>query len=596
MRNGSRAGVAAAFVVGVGIGVAAGGAEALLVPLAAPLRVPWILAVDGLLGGVLGAGLAMLPGRRATLPRVTGGVAFVPAFVAAALLVNRVLLRDVHHLEPVSLAMDLVALGAAVAVAVGVARAMRRAEPRLRALGLGRRSWAAVPLVILLGVAVLPFVRSRGGDPDPDRPPVIVVSIDTLRPDRLGDGGQPLGTSPELDRLCRQARTFPEAFAVSPGSGASHAALMTSRYPVSNGVHTNFSVLDPSVTTLAERLAARGYRTGGFVTNIFLGQRFGFPQGFDTYVQTGGVERLAKAGPTLLVRSLALMRVVDRVRSRLDPAWDPSFEAALAWMRESNAPTFLFVHLMDVHSPYVPPRPWRLRFGADRSGDASWAGESNAWGWRRSEESYVAEVASADAKIGRLRRALDDVGWLDDGILVLTSDHGENLADHAPHFSHGATLYDATIRILFALRAPGRIGPGRDNRLVENVDLVPTLEPLLGAGPDEEWEGQDLLAEGIPPRSRIFTQIEDDFAVRTREEKVVLRADGSRSLIRLDTDPAEKELRTPTGETLARAEAELAAWLEAHRTELYAREGGQVASGTLSPEVAEQLRTLGYLD
>jgi hypothetical protein len=188
-------------------------------------RVAWIAAVDGLLGGALGLTVAMLLGRRATLSRVTGAVAVLPAFVAAAVVVNRVVLRDVHHLEPISLAMDIVAAAAAVGVAVLVGRVMAPTEARLLSV-LGPRT-AVVVGTTLAGIGLVPFFPQHGGTPDPGRPPVVVLSIDTLRPDRLGDGGQPMGTSPELDRLCRRARTFQESFAVSPGYGASHAALMT---------------------------------------------------------------------------------------------------------------------------------------------------------------------------------------------------------------------------------------------------------------------------------------------------------------------------------------------------------------------------------
>lgn len=587
------------FGLGASAGALGGLAECVLLPLAVPWRVPFTVGVDALLLGLVGVLLAALFRRAdnpcATAGRVSTGLAFLVVAVALGLIANRVVLRDLHHLEPVSLMLDGLVLALAGAVAFGIGRTIRRAA--------GHIAWIARPIVSVVLVVtfstgiVAPHVIVRSASapatPDPDRPPIVVLSIDTLRPDRLGTGGSPLGTSPELDRLCRESRHFPEAVVVSPGSGASHAALMTSRYPISNGVHSNFSILDDSVTTLAERLRADGYRTGGFVTNMFLGERFGFPQGFDVYVQTGVVERLAEVSPAVLRRSLAIVHVIDHLRIGLDPNYDPSFETALAWMRESSRPTFFFVHLMDVHSPYVPRPEWGARFGAERAAPDE---ASNRWGWRRAEPTYLAEIRYADTKVGRLRRALQEVGWLDRAVFALTTDHGENLEDHAPHFSHGSTLFESTIRVLFAIRAPGRLDPGLDPRLVSNVDLLPSLAALTDRAPDPDWEGRSALGGAESERDVVFSQIYGDFAVRTRDEKLILYADGARSWFRLDADPGEKEPLTPVGEELARAEGEFAVWYDEYVTGLYTRSGGEISPEVLSPEALAQLKTLGYLD
>lgn len=619
-----------AFLLGASAGLVSAVAECLLVSLPLGWRVPYAGGVYGLLGGVLGLVVSwLLPARTGWRP-VLACVVFVPVAAALALLANRVVLRDVHHLEPVSLAADGIALVLAAGVA-GLAAAWARPlrpAPRLAATAstapaapaaTGATALAApwtrlgfalaAALVLAGGVAAPQLSLSRNSPPDA-RSPVILVSIDTLRPDRLGTGGEPLATTPELDRLCREAVHFPETFAVSPGSAASHAALLTSRYPISNGVHTNFSPLDESVTTLTEILRGRGYRTGGFVTNMFLGQRFGFPQGFDAYVQTGVVERMDEASPALLWRSLALVQIADHVRSRFQIGYDPSFETALRWIAESQRPSFFFVHFMDVHSPYVPPAPWGRRFGAqpaaaesgemddrdraDRSADRA-DEDTNPYGWRRSDEVYLAEVGFTDTKIGRLRRQLDELGLLDESVLVVTSDHGENLSDHAPHYSHGSTLFDATLRVLLAVRAPARLDRALDARTLENLDLPPTLAPLLDLPAHPDWEGRNALAADGTGRALTVSQIYRDFAVRTPTAKYLLKEDGTRAVLDLAADPAEKRPRTPVGEDLARAEAEFQRWYEAHVTELYSDGGREVAAEDLSPEARDLLRTLGYL-
>lgn len=582
--------VARGFTLGAILGAFAGLAESLLTPLALTFRIPYTIAADALLLGAIGAAAAILLGRRAESRLLPGVVAWFPITVALLMLLNRVLLRDVHHLDPRSLLGDAVCALVAAGLAFLAAR-------RLPVPAFTRRPAPAVVLALAAGATLaMPPLLMPAGAPDPARPSVVLVSIDTLRPDRLGVGGCPRGTSPEIDRLCRESLFFPEALTVSPGSGASHAALLTSQYPISNGVHSNFSITDASLLTWTELLRERGYRTGGFATNVYLSDRFGFPQGFGTYVQTGVVERLDEPSAAVLPRTLAIIALLDHVRSRFDPKRDPSFASALGWIGESRRPMFLFLHLMDVHAPYVPPAPYGSLYGARREGDAAWEKGENYYGWRRSEEAYLAEIRFADAKMGRWRKVMEEEGKLDDAIVVLTSDHGENLADHEPHFSHGSTLYDATLRVLLALRAPGRVAPGLDARIVENVDVLPTVGPLTGLAPSMEWEGRNLLSGRTPDRPVTFAQLYRDFAVRSRDAKTILYEDGRRERLDLAADPGERHPRPPTEDERELAEARFAAWYAAHVTELYDRAGGEVSPESLSPETVETLRALGYLD
>jgi arylsulfatase A-like enzyme len=518
--------------------------------------------------------------------------------VALGLFANRVLLRGTSFLGAKSLAADAIAVAAAAVVAVVAAR---RARALLEA---GRTRFAPGPMpaaavALLLAAAVwVPGRRLPGGPPGAaGLPPIVLISLDTLRPDRLSGGGEPLPTSPELDRLCREGTLWPEAVTASPGSAASHAALLSSRHPVSNGVWANFSVLDERVETLAERLRAMGYRTGGFVTNTFLGRRFGFDQGFDAYVESGATERAHEPSPSALFRSLAVVQIADRVRYRLDPGHDPSFEAALSWLRESDRPPFLFLHLMDVHSPYVPPRPWGPRFGANPDGEPGSPDHRNRFGWRPSVAAYVAEIGHMDSKIGRLRRVLEERGLLHRAVLVLTSDHGENLLDHLPNFTHGSTVYESTLRVLAAVRAPGRVKAGAlDPRVLENTDWLPTLADILGWERSEAWEGMSLAGAEAPVGRLAFTQLNRDFAVRSPQWKLLVNADGMRELYDLATDPGETRPSAPDSARVAFAELALARWLAETSTPLYTEQARSVRPEELSEETRERLRALGYIE
>ncbi len=607
-RPGTALGGAAFLRVGALAGATVGAAAGLADGLSAlhlAGRLPFAVGAMGLLGTVLGTlGALLLLGRpraRADVASALAAVAALAAFpllaAALALLANRVVLRGTHFLSPKSLAADAAALVVAALLAFALERGLRRALRGASAARPPAPAAAALVLAALLAAVAIPGLRGPGGTPDPALPPIVLVSIDTLRPDRLSAGGDPRGTSPAIDRLLREGLQFAEAITVSPGSAGGHAALLTSRYPVSSGVFANFSVMDTSVVTLAEILRAEGYRTGGFVTNTFLGRRFRFDQGFDAYVESGMVERLEARSPAALARSLALVQIADRARVRLQPGYDPSFETALRWLRESRAPAFLFVHLMDVHSPYAPPHPYGPRFGADPDAGRPGPARRNRFGWRPSEPAYAAEVRFADAKIRRLVRALEEGGLLDAGILVLTSDHGENLDDHDPPFSHGTTMYDATVRILAGVRAPAfGLRRGVEATPFENVDVPPTIAALRDAPPHAVWEGRAFHPAAPPPRGPSWVQLDRDFAARTPDTKLILRADGTRTRFDLGTDPGETRPAEPGPAETTEAEAALAAWMAAHATRLYLEDARAIAPAELPADVVEKLKALGYVE
>jgi arylsulfatase A-like enzyme len=601
------------------LGAAAGIVEILASRAATPLRFPFLLGADGLLGMGLGLLLAASfmnirkrRGEATALASLGGSLAALALAAILGIVANRILLRGAHILSSKSLALDVVAIAIAATVGWIVARAIRPFFQHRERLLFSRPAAVLGTAILLAAGAIAPWFARDTRNASSAPPSILLVSIDTLRPDHLSTGGDPRGTSPVLDRLIREGAYCFEATTPSPGSAPSHASLLTSRYPVSNGVFTNFTILDERVRTWTETLHARGYRTAGFVTNTFLGARFGFDQGFDLYVESGSVERAEVGSPAVLTRSLAVVRIADRVRQYFVPGYDPSFETALDFLEEAREPLFLFVHIMDVHSPYAPPHPYGPRFGANPSGDApdatTAARKRNRFGWLPSEQAYAAEVRFADSKIGRLRRALEKRGLLDRAMFVLTSDHGENLTDHEPHFSHGRTLYDATLRVLTAFRGkgiePGALWGGR----VENIDVAPTVARATSTPEEPDWEGRCLLdstpaappdtiaASGLHIESPAVAQLQRDFALRTGREKIILREDGGVERFALWDDPGETRSLPSNAEQIEIARAFLAKWMSEHATELYTRSPRAVRPEELSTEVLEKLRSLGYIE
>lgn len=302
------------------------------------------------------------------------------------------------------------------------------------------------------GVAAVVLVVGCGTTPSAPPAPasglaranVLLVTIDTLRADRVGAYGHAGGLTPTLDRLAREGVRFETAYAHVPVTLPSHTTLMTGAYPFVNGVRDNGSFrFDGSRPTLASTLRAVGYRTGAFVAAFVLDPRFGLNAGFDTYDARYGARPL---GGDLSV----LERPADAVVA-----------AALAWIgpkAEGGPPWLAWLHFYDPHEPYEAPEPTRSRFASD---------------------AYGAEVAFADSQLGRLLDELRARGQIANTLVVVTSDHGESLGEHDER-THGLFAYQSTIRVPLVLWAPAAMAPRVVTGPARLVDVMPTV--LEGVG------------------------------------------------------------------------------------------------------------------
>jgi choline-sulfatase len=275
--------------------------------------------------------------------------------------------------------------------------------------------------------------------PRPGPPPnVLLVTIDTLRWDRLGAYGYAAAATPVMDALARRGVRFTTAIAHAPLTAPSHASILTGLLPLGHGVRDSGAfVLPGQPTTLAEAFRGAGYSTAAFVSGFPLDHRYGFARGFDTYddhLQRGGDARRA----AYVERSAA-----DASRS------------ALAWMKGARRPWFAWVHYFDPHAPYEPPADLAAHFAASP---------------------YDGEIASVDRELGALLKAADT----DAPTLVLvTADHGESLGEHG-EATHGVFVYDATLRVPWIIAGPG-VPPGRVSDVVaRGIDVLPTLVDYAG--------------------------------------------------------------------------------------------------------------------
>ncbi len=313
---------------------------------------------------------------------------------------------------------------------------------------------------------------------------VVVVLVDTLRADHLGCYGYSRPTSPNIDRLAAGGYVFEEAVAQSSWTSPSVASLFTSVYPSRHGVVDFGAKLTGVHATLAQEMQRRGRGTAAISANMaFVIPDRGFALGFDRFEVA---KRRARPGE----ESDAIFRQVPENAEVVTTM-------ALAALDElAGSPFFLYVHYIDPHAPYDAPPPYRDRFlepeaagTGRRLFGASGVVVAGAGDVPALTALYDAEIAYTDAQIGRLLERLEADRLLDDTIVVVTSDHGEELHDHGG-FSHGTTLYREQVQVPLVVRLPGgRRGERRVTDPVELVDVGPTLLELLGEADRRTTDG-----------------------------------------------------------------------------------------------------------
>ncbi len=414
--------------------------------------------------------------------------------------------------------------------------------------GAWRPSRRAVALAVLLG-ACSPVAGPPAAAVHPD---VVLVSIDTLRADRVTPT-----LTPAIEKLASAGARFTMARTVAPLTLPAHVSLMTGVRPPTHGVHLNGTDrFAGHVPTLATLLANAGYRTGAFVGAYVLDRRFGLDGGFEVYDDQ--VPRRPEASMRLESERRGAV-VIDR---------------ALAWLseadREPARPIFLWVHLYDPHAPYDPPPEF-----LDKGGG----------------QPYDGEVAYADRQIERLLNGLALSG---DRVRVIAvvSDHGESLGEHG-ETTHGMLLYDGALRVPLVIA--GRGVPAATHRdAVTILDVAPTLLAAAGVGTPSTMEGRNLL--GAPGLASPAVYAETDYPRLAGWSALAALTDGHWKLI----DAPDPELYDLAGDTVegtnvAADHAGIVAAMQRRVRELGTRASSAPPAAPVAPEVAERLRALGYV-
>ncbi len=285
---------------------------------------------------------------------------------------------------------------------------------------------------------------------------VLVVTIDTLRPDHLHCYGDQTIETPVLDRLAQRGVLFETAVAQAPLTPPSHASIFTGQYPPVHHVrNTGGFALPSTARPLARILQEQGWDTSAFVSSVALKSAYGFNNGFAVYD-----DQMPTAGNRQELAEEPERRAGDTV------------DRALRWLGgQSGKPWFLWVHLYDPHRPYNPPEALKAKYDG---------------------RPYDAEIAYADQQLGRLLEAVDRKSPGDQTIVAVLSDHGEGLGQHG-EFTHGVFLYDSTLRIAFIMAGPGVPQGVRVKQQVRSIDFLPTLLALMGSGVPTGVQGASLV-------------------------------------------------------------------------------------------------------
>jgi arylsulfatase A-like enzyme/Flp pilus assembly protein TadD len=285
---------------------------------------------------------------------------------------------------------------------------------------------------------------------------VVVITIDTLRPDHLGCYGYKLIRTPNIDALASESARFLHAYTPVPVTLPAHTVIFTGTYPTLSGMH-DFSgnKLNPSQPTLAAVLKQQGYVTGAVIGSAVLDSRFGLNQGFDFYYDHFDFNRLQESNLEEMERPGNIVA-----------------DLALDWLGKNyHSKFFLWMHLYDPHFPYRPPAPFSEQY---------------------KDRPYDGEIAFADAQVGRLIAFLKAKDLYRNTVIVLSGDHGESLGEHGEK-THGFFIYNATLHVPVIIHLPQDRAAKTVADLVSLADLMPTILGALKLDVPAQVQGRSLL-------------------------------------------------------------------------------------------------------
>ncbi len=599
------------------LGVLAGALEALEVGFTARLSLALgegvlLGAVACGIGGLLGAGLGAVAALATAgwVPRRVGearAMAWVMALATiglGAFYLDPVALRWLRDgRAAAALALGLFPVGLGGVIYFNASYWLRREEvagpPRVR---WWMFSLAVAALLVGVGAGTLARPPGPSDRAVPDDPPVLLITIDTLRRDHVSIYGEGRAHTPAIDGLAAEGITFLDAVTPQPETGPAHASMLTGLHPIVHGMLSNGHRLTRGYRTLPEILREEGYATAAFVSSFAVDSRTGLDQGFQIYEDdffpaVRGFSELSAS--SLALRLLMAFGHPEDFPWLLERKGAETARLAARWIRaNAGGPWFAWVHFMEPHAPYEGPDAKVDHRALLSQPDHVYTPEEIA----ELRRLYAGEVEEADRQVGVLLDTLDELGLADKALVIVTADHGEQLGEHDIWFQHHG-LYDESVRIPMVVRAPGLRPKTRQvEAQVRLNDVVATVLDWIKVDVPEGIDSVDLLdyARGVRHRSlatTLYGRREASFSrgtllgLRTGDVKYILDPDrGVEELYDLRSDPAESDNLAGDerfADPLERARGWVARWV---------RRGEETLPPSASAEANERLRALGYVE
>lgn len=437
------------------------------------------------------------------------------------------------------------------------------------------------------------------------KPNIVMISIDTIRPDHFGCYGYARNTTPEIGRFAEEAVRFENVVVPMSHTLPSHVSLFTGLYPKSHGVKMNGVNFDSNFPTVTEILKNQGFKTAAFVGSVILDSHRGLSHGFDLYDDD--------------MKGQSWRRAKDVRR------------AAEKWIKENHKSRFfVFAHFWDAHAPYSPPAPFdtlfhRLDLNSELNSIYRGTGSNHLHLKlqypdyekkdlfklvHKQQNLYDGEVRYIDQNIGKLLNLLKSLGLWDETLVVITGDHGESLGERG-YWGHDL-LFDEQILVPLLVKVPGYPRARESvNETVRTIDICPTILDLLHIDHHLSFDGKSFVEifrtkkrlksrpafierRDYPARMRQRSPEEcgkgDEYALRTTQWKFIMKTMAEDELYNLIADPYEQENIIKLKPKVARNLREkLRLWLEDvpdERTPIETR---------LDPDSIEPLRSLGYI-
>jgi arylsulfatase A-like enzyme len=546
-------------------------------------------------------------------------VAFaVPITLDSMKHLNATLLPRTAATSPEGLALTAgIGVGALLAIALLVrllSAVVRFSFAPIAAAGFG---------LVALASGMVALGARGGASTASGRPNVLLISIDSLRKDTF-DQYLAAHASPTLRRFVAGARRWDGGHTTFSQSLPSHASMLTGLYPHEHGAllfgrakADLGSGLFEHVETLADVFRDAGYETLAVVSNHWLGPPYGLESGFQTWVNYGEPATVARFDLLLAANVSVLGPYLRYAERRLLVSQHPDTRLFVNWLagRDRARPFFAFLHYLDMHTPSTPPPVYRRRFCAGRLADVDGrtmkkridAGEFTPEEMVEVREHlrrlHMADLAQMDDFLSPVLEALADGGWLEDTLVAIVSDHGEELYEHEAVGSYGKShVYESSTRIPFLLHVPGDAQGSLHPGLASHVDLAPTFYAFAGVAPPARLSGIDLRTQSRRPGAetdfillRGWDYKNGDFAhavIFANGRKFLRDGAGNEIAFDLDRDPGELDPKPVSAPTVDGRQRERFQQLVAAATEA---EAEPIGLDELPDAAVDRLRALGYV-